>query len=152
MHMQPEAKPLLIVLCGLPGSGKSTWAARNYPEVTPCSSDTVRELLFESQSILGGSEVFDFQEKWVVERLRTQQPTTIVDSTNLKLEHRANWMHIARNFGAQTCLVWVNTPLNECKARNQNRTHVVPPEVINRMASTMDIPTREEGWGIFLKV
>ena len=50
--------PELIVLCGLPGAGKSTYArqyVQEHSETKIMSSDSIRKELYGDESIQGGS-------------------------------------------------------------------------------------------------
>ena len=64
-------RPKLIILCGIPGSGKSTYAKtyteRNYNTIH-LSSDEIRKELYGDENIQGNpGEVFTLMQKRAVE-------------------------------------------------------------------------------------
>ena len=66
-------RPVLILLCGIPGSGKTTWA-KNYisknPDFVHLSSDAIRAELYGDENIQGNPvEVFTLMQKKAVESL-----------------------------------------------------------------------------------
>lgn len=145
-------KPKLILLCGLPGSGKSTWAAKHYPNVVATSSDHVRELFYDTREDQRESaRVHRMVEMIVEQRLFHNMPITIVDSTNLYVAHRKRYWELARTYGATPICVWMNTPLHTCLHRNKMRSVVVPEHVIYDMHTTFEHPEDTEGYASLLE-
>lgn len=136
----------VIVLVGLPGSGKSTWAEAQ--GTASLSSDGVRLLLsddMENQRIHG--EVFATMRYLLRKRLDLGAAVTIVDATNLLPAHRKPWIRVARERGAEIEAVYFATPVEECLRRNAARARRVPDEVIREMAAKLSPPTLKEGFG-----
>lgn len=135
----------VIVLVGLPGSGKSTWAAAQ--GITVLSSDAIRQLLAddaENQHIHG--PVFGTMRYLLRRRLEVGAQATIVDATNLLPAHRKPWRKLAEQFGATVDAVYFDTPLEECQRRNAARARVVPAAAITEMAAKLRPPTVAEGF------
>ncbi len=143
--MTRNAKPRLTLLVGLPGSGKSTWAARQ-PGIV-LSSDSLRALLSgdETNQAIHGA-VFRTLRFLLRERLRLGQSHTILDATNLLRKHRRPFLKIAAQYGAETEAVFFDVPLALALARNAARNRVVPPEVIREMAAQLQPPQQSEGF------
>lgn len=137
--------PKLILLVGLPGSGKSTYAANhNLPTI---SSDRIRELLLDDvtgQSANGA--VFSLVRRLVTDRLKLRRPLTCVDATNLTPKERRPYRLIAARYGASIEAVCFNIPLEVCKERNRIRHRNVPEEIMDRMAARLRMPSGAEGY------
>jgi predicted kinase len=143
--MPSATSPKIILLIGLPGSGKSTWAARQ--GITPLSSDLMRLLLSgneENQSI--HKQVFQAIRYLLRQRIRLGCKETYIDATNLTPWERRPYAEIARRYGCRLEAVWFDIPLETCKRRNRKRERVVPDEVLDAMAARLVRPSRTEGF------
>ncbi|MEZ5354907.1 MAG: AAA family ATPase [Bryobacteraceae bacterium] len=127
---------------GLPGSGKSTWAAsRGLPVL---SSDTVRWLLADDerdQSI--HKQVFATIRYLLRQRIAVGRPVTCIDATHLTPKERRPYLRMP---GVRVEAVWFDVPVEVCKERNRGRARVVPEAAIDAMAARMVRPTRAEGF------
>jgi predicted kinase len=135
----------IILLIGLPGSGKSTWVDRQ--RAVALSSDSIRELLADdatNQSI--HPRVFATLRYLVRQRLAIGRPVTYIDATHLTPEERQPYAQIAAWYGADLEAVFFDVPLDVCIQRNRGRTRVVPDEAIRLMAGKLRPPSLEEGF------
>lgn len=137
----------ITMLCGLPGSGKSTWANQNKRESTIIlSSDKIREELFGAEEIQGNpKQVFNLLYKRAEEALE-QEKNVIIDSTNLSRANREKF--IKRFYPLADCLsiIIFLESAEECIERQKKRDRKVPASVIRRMYQQMEMPTFDEGW------
>lgn len=134
--------PRLLVLVGLPGSGKSTWAKQQ--GLPTISSDAIRELLADDvtdQTI--HRQVFQTVRFLVRQRLAIGRPVTCVDATHLTPRERRPYFRIR---GCRVEAVFFDVPVELCQQRNAARQRVVPPDVIERMAARLVKPARREGF------
>jgi predicted kinase len=135
----------IIVLVGLPGSGKSTYLDRL--GVTPISSDAIRQLLADDatdQSIHG--RVFSTVRYLVRQRLAIGRPVTYADATHLTPTERRPYIKIAQRYGCQIEALFFDVPLEVCLMRNQTRDRIVPEDAMRKMAAKLVAPTLDEGF------
>jgi predicted kinase len=138
-------KPKVVILVGLPGSGKSTYAEKSAG--TSLSSDELRRLLSddpEAQNI--HRVVFALLRRLLKHRLELKRPLTYVDATNLTPWERRPYIKLAQRYKASIEAVFFNVPIAVCQRRNRARARVVPAKVIKEMAARLVPPTAKEGF------
>jgi len=135
----------LVILVGLPGSGKSSYLERL--GVTALSSDAVRHLLADDmtdQTI--HSRVFRTLRYLARQRLAIGRPVTYVDATHLTPDERRPYIKIAHWYGCEVEALFFDVPLDVCLARNRGRARVVPEQAVREMAAKLVPPALEEGF------
>jgi predicted kinase len=135
----------LVLLVGLPASGKSTWLEQR--GLRGLSSDAVRLLLCdaeENQKI--NRLVFRTLRYLAGQRLQTGAPVTYIDSTALTLWERRCWTRFAQLNGCEIEAVFFDTPFEVCLARNAARPRRVPEAALRLMAARLVPPTTAEGF------
>ncbi len=153
----------LLLLVGLPGSGKSSLAAallRDCPQRCLISTDAIRSQLFGDEAIQG-----NWLQVWREVGRQLQQATwqiatgqsleAIYDATNAVRRDRRRAIALARGCGFTNIIcVWLHTPLDVCLQRNQQRDRQVPDTVILRMHRCLvgAPPAVEEGCNRVLEI
>ena len=141
--------PQLLILVGLPGSGKSTLAAQ-WVDADPAhrarvSRDDLRMMLHRRLA---------WEQRWQEDQVTVAQHalvaallaagvSVVADATNLRRRHRQALTEIARQAGARVVIQVVNTPTEECIARDATRPpgRRVGADVIRRLARSAEWPT-----------
>ena len=120
----PEAQPALIVVSGLPGTGKS-YFCRQLAERLPylvLESDVLRKQLFTVPEYSAAESAYLFRTiHQLIEELLSQGIPVILDATNLSERHRERLYNIAERHNARLILVNVKAPPEVVKKRLKSR-------------------------------
>lgn len=132
----------MIIMRGLPGSGKSTTALRKYPRAWIVSADHFfmndGSYKFDATQ-LGAAHNSCFREAMSLCQDRAHQ--IVVDNTNTTRAEYTPYVALARAYGYDVSLLWVSAPVELCIMRN---VHGVPAEVIRAMYARWEQPTKSD--------
>src|SRR5580765_6667857 len=104
----------IVVLVGLPGSGKSTYLQR--AGGGGLSSDAIRKLLADDETDQTiHAQVFQTLRYLLEQRIAIGRAVTFIDATNLTPEERRPYIEIARKYGCEIKAVFFNVPLDVCR-------------------------------------
>jgi F420-dependent oxidoreductase-like protein len=127
------AEGSLVVLVGPPASGKSTWAASQFPLHQIVSSDELRAVVGTGEHDQRASkDAFDVLDV-VVERRLKRGLTTVVDSLGTDAKRRQRWIGAAASAGRPCVAVVFDTDAATCRARNRSRPRSIPGNVMASM-------------------
>lgn len=135
-------KPTVYLLHGLPGSGKSTWAQSNHPDLPIVSRDVIRAELGYTNSSEEKARLNREQESKVsleenrkIQNLINQKEDFIIDDTNLRKKYRTPLINTLWSAGYYVVGVIFDTPLNVCIKR---RSDQISPAVMKELWKGMD--------------
>lgn len=140
-------RPKLILLCGIPGAGKTHYA-KNYialqNNTIHLSSDSIRAELYGDETTQGNpAEVFSLMQKRAVEALNNGQ-NVIYDSTAMTRKDRQGIISVCPKFAKIECyIIWA--PIEVCIQRDADRERTVGKEVIDKMLKRFQAPYYDEG-------
>ncbi|MBR5187061.1 MAG: AAA family ATPase, partial [Clostridia bacterium] len=140
----------VILLSGLPGTGKDTWIAKNHPEMPVVSLDEIRKKLGISPTEKQGAVVAAGYEE-ARSYLRKQQPF-IWNATNITAQVRTAQISLFEQYGAAVKTVFLETEWNEQLRRNAERKAKVPVSAIERMLSKLEMPERFESESVVWEI
>ncbi len=133
----------LHMLCGIPGSGKSTLVGRLSGHVV--STDSLRKYLWGEESVVKYDPLVFTMADDIIDYLLGIGRNIIFDATNLTIDRRVKYIALAHKFGARVVLHWVNCPLPIALERNSKRERKVPIPVIRALYNSFQVPSVKEG-------
>ncbi|NPV72792.1 MAG: AAA family ATPase [Pelotomaculum sp.] len=121
----------LLVLCGPPGCGKSTFALRYFKDTMIVSSDRCRALVSDYEENMAASREAFRLFHYTIERRLSLGRFTVADSTAIARQARRELLRIGRKYGFNVTLLVFNIPLDVCLERNTGRERrVIRPVII----------------------
>lgn len=139
-----------IMLVGLSGSGKSTYAEKICKQTgaVHLASDKVRDAIYGTRRIQDNpSLIFEICQKAAIENL-IRGRSVVLDATNLMSKNRIQTLQAIKKAVPETYCeahVIVNE-FDECIKQNVRREFAVPRTVIEKQVRQFQIPFDEEGW------
>lgn len=138
-------KPTLIMLVGLPGCGKSTFARKFHGNIVIHSSDALRlEMFGDENDNSHNDKLFVELHRRIKNDLRNGK-SVVYDATNIKKKLRTAFLRDLHEDCYKVCIVLAET-IDTCLKRNAQRERKVPEEAIYRMRRTFQPPYYSEGW------
>jgi predicted kinase len=131
----------LVLLIGIPGSGKSSLAAQLQQQgnCLLISTDQIRAKLFGDEAIQGTWRLVWYEVRQQLGAAARQIQTgqsgfAIYDATNTRRRNRREVITLVRMLGFTRIVgIWLDLPLALCLWRNQQRCRQAPEAVIQRM-------------------
>ena len=133
----------LIILHGIPASGKSTWVKKNELEQFTVSSDALRLLCAGIEYDLEGRQRISQKadkKVWnelysIVENRMKDGQLTVVDATHISEKSISEYKKLAKKYNYRITIVRFNVSLEEALKRNSEREEYerVPEKVIRDM-------------------
>lgn len=145
--------PLLLMLSGLPGSGKSTCAKSmvisgdngNYKPIIH-SSDGLREELFGNEATQGDNNILFTELHRRIKADLIAGKDVVYDATNISKKLRKQFLSELKNIDCTPICICVMTSYETCLKNNEKRDRQVPKEVIKRMQMNWQPPHYSEGF------
>lgn len=141
-------KPTMVMLCGLPASGKSTYAKKLSQEIDAVvlSSDALRWEMFGDETDQSHNpQVFQELHKRAKDLLRSGR-NVVYDATNISSKRRRTFLNELKKIDCTKECIIMATPYEQCLDNNKNRARQVPERVIERMYRKWQTPHWFEGW------
>lgn len=111
----------LVVLIGVSGSGKSSFAKKHFKKTEILSSDECRALVSDDENKqTATNDAFDVLFYIAGKRLKNGL-LTVIDATNVQKEARKSLINLAREYHCLPVAIVLDMPEELCEERNQNR-------------------------------
>lgn len=139
--------PSLVLLVGVTGAGKSTFAARHFKPTQVLASDAFRALVADDETDQTATADAFALLHLAVDRRLARRRLTVVDATNVLASARRPLVDAAARHGIPTVAIVFDLPPAVSASRNAARSgRVVPPSVHQRQVralrrALLELPT-----------
>ncbi len=135
----------LYVMCGVSGSGKSTWIEQNLNGFEVISLDKIREELNGKRSCQKHrGQVLQLAKSRLKAALAKKQ-NVVWDATNIRKDFRQIICDLGLNYGALITLVAFQVKESTLRSHNKSRRHVVGDDIITSQVAKLEWPSITEG-------
>ena len=146
---EPVAKPFLILVCGLPGTGKS-WISHRLGErlaLAVLETDALRKTLSPTPAYTHDENGRLFMRTHLlIEELLTKGISVLLDATNLVERYRQYLYSIVDRVNAKLVIVLTTAPRDVVRQRLRNRLgRLVQRQCIGRRLGSVSEDEREHG-------
>lgn len=128
----------VILMSGLPGTGKDTWLKNNKPDLPVISLDNIRRVNKISPTAEQG-KVANLAREQAKEYLRRHQ-SFIWNATNITAQMRESLISLFETYHARVRIVYLETDWQTLLERNRSREDAVSQSVIEKMLGKMTLP------------
>lgn len=132
----------VILMSGLPGTGKDTWIKANYGDLPVISLDDIRGEMRISPTDNQGAVIQEARER-AKRFLRRRQPF-VWNATNLSPMVRRKQLSLFEDYHARTKVIFLETDWGTNLSRNESRNDAVPAHKIENMMKNLEPPERVE--------
>ena len=132
----------VVLVSGLPGTGKDTWINQNLPDLPIISLDNIRLSLRVSPTDNQGTVANMAREQAKV-FLRKHEPF-VWNATNITVQMRESLVSLFETYHAHARIVYLETQWDTLLERNSQREHTVPTKAIEDMLGKLTIPEAYE--------
>jgi predicted kinase len=140
----------VILMCGLPGTGKDYWIQHNYPYLPMVSLDRLRQ----SMGILPTDEqgkIIQAGKELAKGYLQSELPF-VWNATNIARSTRAGLIRLFAGYHARVRIVYLELPIEQVLKQNRQRNRQVPTTVIHRFRDRLEVPNITEAHQLELRV
>jgi predicted kinase len=148
----------VVVVAGLPGSGKSHFAGQFFRDQDRLrvNRKEIRSALYEMMHFGSPWSEREFDahdeflvkhvERKIIEHLLQNRKKVLVDTVSVTAESRRHYVALAQQMHRSIGIVFLDTPTAHCRERNAKREDPVPDTAISNLAAALEPPQKGEGF------
>jgi protein phosphatase len=123
----------LVMLVGVSGAGKTTFARKNFLPTQVLTSDKFRAMVSDDENCMEAShDAFEVLYSIAQKRL-SRRLITVIDATNIQDYGRRRLLDFAREYGASPVAIILNIPEDICIERTLRRTdRPIPMDILQQ--------------------
>lgn len=137
-----NTKSDVIVLSGLPASGKDTYIKNNYPNLPVISFDDARKK-FNIRHGQNEGQAIHWAIDQAKEHLRKSEPF-IWNATHISSEMRQKTLSLLMDYDANIKIVYLEQPFDMLMSRNTARDSTLKNKTIEQMLFKWSVPSKKE--------
>lgn len=134
----------VIMMAGLPGSGKNYWVSKYCKAWPVIDLDEIRRKhRIAPTDKSGNGTVIQMAKEMARSYLRRQQ-NFVWNATNITRQMREQLVSLFATYKAYIKIIYVEVPYRKLIAQNNDRNAVVPNTVIEKLATKLEVPVLSE--------
>lgn len=161
MNLKELKEPFVVILVGVPLTGKSTFIRENFEGTDVISRD---EIVMEVSESRNYSEAWKKVDQKKVDRLLIQRlnesnkekRNVIIDMTNLTVKSRVSKLNLFSKDYFKVAVIFPVLSNEEFERRNEerkiNENKFIPIFVIKNMINSYEVPTSKEGFDKIVRI
>lgn len=148
----------VIIICGLPNSGKSH-LAKNYFDKDNrkrINRKEIRKHLYEMTNFgkIWNDSNFNEHDEFLVKHVERKiyehflqnNFKVLIDNTSVTEKSRSNYINFAKQMNKTIGGIYINTSLNKCMQRNHKEPFPIMDSVITNLYAAKQLPQKKEGF------
>ncbi len=164
MDTTPFLKLDVVMVCGLPGAGKSHFSRAYFKDTDfkRINRKVIRNVLYEMTNFGDEwkSSYFNEKDEYLVKHVERKifehylqkNRKVLIDNTSVTRDSRKNYIRIAKEMNKSIGVIFVNTSVETCMKRNKKNDDSMPEMVISQLYAKIEYPVKEEGFKRVLKI
>lgn len=147
-----DTKFEVILLSALPGSGKDMYINFHLSDWPVVSLDDLRqEMNIKPTDKSGKGRVIQAAKEKAKEYMRKHQ-SFVWNATNISRQMRQQLIDLFLSYGVYVRIIYLEVPYSVLQEQNRNRENTVPPGVVVKMLSKLEVPNIIETHSVQYKI
>ena len=144
----------LIIMVGLPASGKTTFRDKIVGATVVCPDDHIPYTKENPWTFHISKQAWKTADKELQEACKNGDERVVFDATMLTPKKRRKYIQLAKQNNYEAVAVYCATPEDICRQRNDTRDtyRKVPESIIDDMSKRLVPPDVEEGFSAIVRI